>query len=155
MLNTESLIIDSPVGHLRLILDNDCLTTLLPTKAELSSDKPSTLAKQYIAEIKRYFTKAGEFTLPIKPQGTPFQHKVWDAIKQIPLGDTLSYGDLAKILVSGAQAVGNACRHNPILLYIPCHRVTAKDAIGGFGGVRQGAAVAMKTWLLEHERKSN
>ncbi|MBI2602098.1 MAG: methylated-DNA--[protein]-cysteine S-methyltransferase [Deltaproteobacteria bacterium] len=97
--------------------------------------------KTVIQQINEYF--AGQrttFTLPLHVEGTPFQRKVWKLLLAIPYGETLSYSEIAKKLgnPNAARAVGMACRHNPIPIIIPCHRVVAKDgSLGGFslGGV--------------------
>jgi methylated-DNA-[protein]-cysteine S-methyltransferase len=70
----------------------------------------------------------------------------------IPPGRTRSYGDIAAELGSSARAVGNACRANPIPLFIPCHRVVAKHGLGGFGGQTRGRLPEIKAWLLRHEQ---
>jgi methylated-DNA-[protein]-cysteine S-methyltransferase len=74
------------------------------------------------------------FGLPLRPHGTAFQRRVWSAIAAIPVGQTLSYGDLAKPLESGPRAVGGACGANPYPIVVPCHRVVAATGLGGFGG---------------------
>ena len=82
-------------------------------------------------------------------KGTPFQKKVWRALKKIPYGSVKTYGDVAKELNSSSRAVGQACRRNNIPLFIPCHRVVAAKGLGGFmGGYRH---VGRKRWLLQHE----
>jgi len=87
---------------------------------------------------------------PLAAAGTKFQRSVWQAIYNIPVGETRSYGQLAAALGSGARAVANACAANPLPLLIPCHRVVAQNGIGGF---MQGSAngVVIKQWLLQHE----
>ncbi|MBF0218753.1 MAG: methylated-DNA--[protein]-cysteine S-methyltransferase [Gammaproteobacteria bacterium] len=90
-------------------------------------------------------------TLPVLPQGTPFQQRVWQAIAAIAVGQTRPYGELAKVLQSSPRAVAAACAANPLPLIIPCHRVVAKNGLGGFIGQRDGKAVALKRWLLQHE----
>jgi len=96
---------------------------------------------------------AWQFDLPLAVQGTPFQRRVWQALGRIPSGTTRSYGELAAALGSSARAVGGACRRNPVPVVVPCHRVIAAGgAAGGFMGQRDGEAVAIKTWLLNHER---
>lgn len=83
--------------------------------------------------------------------GTPFQVKVWKALRAIPAGQVLTYGELAKRLDTSARAVGNACRKNPIPVVIPCHRVVAASGIGGYAGATHGNLFAIKRWLLQHE----
>jgi methylated-DNA-[protein]-cysteine S-methyltransferase len=88
--------------------------------------------------------------------GTPFQRRVWHALRRIPSGCTRSYGELARELGSSARAVGGACRRNPIPIVVPCHRVIAAGGgAGGFMGQRSGDALAIKTWLLDHERRES
>ncbi len=91
------------------------------------------------------------FDLALELQGTPFQLRVWQALREIPAGETLTYGQLAQRLGTGARAVGNACRANPCPLVVPCHRVVARNGLGGFAGQRSGRKLAIKRWLLQHE----
>jgi methylated-DNA-[protein]-cysteine S-methyltransferase len=89
---------------------------------------------------------------PLHLAGTEFQLRVWRAIQTIPPGLTLTYGELAQCVGSGARAVANACGANPLPLVIPCHRVTAKHGLGGFMQGRKSDALTIKSWLLAHER---
>lgn len=89
------------------------------------------------------------FQLPLKPHGTLYQQRVWNALLVIPVGRTLTYGELAITLQSAPRAVGQACKKNPLGLFIPCHRVVGKDNQGGYMG--QPAALKYKLALLEHE----
>ena len=106
------------------------------------------------ALLRAYF--AGDLDalaeLPVEPEGTPFQQKVWAALREIPPGRTTAYHELARRVRSpeAARAVGTACGANPIWIVIPCHRVVA--AGGGPGGY--GGGLARKRWLLEHEGAS-
>lgn len=102
-------------------------------------------------ELTAYF--AGElqtFTVPMEDHGTPYQRSVWAALRQIPYGQSRTYGEIAMMLgyrnPIAARSVGNACGRNPILLLTPCHRVFAKGSIGGFSG-----APALKRWLCRLE----
>jgi methylated-DNA-[protein]-cysteine S-methyltransferase len=91
--------------------------------------------------------------LPVDVDGTPFQMRVWKALRTIPPGETLSYRELAERAgsPSAVRAVGNANGKNPVGLVIPCHRVIHADGtIGGYGG-----GVPRKEWLLEHERAAS
>ncbi len=90
------------------------------------------------------------FSLPLSTHGTAFQQCVWQAIAQIPCGQTRTYGQLARQIGSGPRAVANACGANQMPLVIPCHRVVAKNGIGGF---MQGKVngLRIKQWLLQHE----
>ena len=101
-------------------------------------------------QLTEYF--AGErkrFDLPLAMTGSPFQHQVWSALVDIPFGESLSYGELARRLgrPRAARAVGQANGANPIPIVVPCHRVIAGD--GGMGGFSGG--LSTKRWLLRHE----
>lgn len=111
------------------------------------------LARRVSRALAAYFRDGRWPTdLPIAPGGTPFQRRVWGCLRRIPPGATRSYGDIARELGSGARAVGNACRANPLLLLIPCHRCVAAHGRGGFHGQLQGRWPAIKDWLLDHEQ---
>ena len=104
-----------------------------------------------LAQLGEYF--AGErtrFELPIDPQGTPFQHRVWDALQEIPYGETITYAELAARVgrAGAARAAGLANGSNPLSIVIPCHRVVGHA--GGLTGYAGGLDV--KRRLLEHER---
>jgi len=89
--------------------------------------------------------------LPIELQGTPFQRRVWKALREIPPGRTITYSELARQLGTGARAVGGACRANPCPIVVPCHRVVAVNGLGGFSGDTSGRKLEIKRWLLRHE----
>ena len=113
----------------------------------------SAFAAEVCAQLSAYILSPDFcFTLPIRPSGTVHQNTVWEAMRQIPRGETRSYGDLAAMINSGAQAVGQACGANPIPIIIPCHRVVAKTGLGGFMGHAGGKALDIKRWLLVHEQ---
>ncbi|MHB0888618.1 methylated-DNA--[protein]-cysteine S-methyltransferase [Acidithiobacillus sp.] len=103
----------------------------------------------YFAADPAYFSLLPQITLA--PQGTPFQQQVWRMLLRIPWGQTQTYGALAAVLPSAAQAVGQACKANPIAVLIPCHRVVAVSGLGGYGGARGGMGWERKGWLLRHE----
>ena len=85
----------------------------------------------------------------VDPDGTPFQRRVWTALREIPPGETRTYGELALQLGTHPRAVGAANGRNPVCLAIPCHRVIASD--GKLCGYAWGEE--RKRWLLEHERR--
>jgi methylated-DNA-[protein]-cysteine S-methyltransferase len=93
------------------------------------------------------------------PPGSPHSRKVWQALCRIPVGETRSYGEIAREIGSSPRAVGQACRANPWPLFIPCHRVIPVHGTGtgpgGYAGQRQGALADIKAWLLEHERSGS
>ncbi|WP_341300599.1 methylated-DNA--[protein]-cysteine S-methyltransferase [Lysinibacillus sp. FSL H8-0500] len=105
----------------------------------------------YIEQLTAYFKRElTEFDVPIHVKGTPFQLAVWDALRELPYGTTVSYADIAQRIGNpkAVRAVGGAIGANPILAIIPCHRVIGKN--GQLTGFRSG--LAMKEFLLELER---
>ena len=107
---------------------------------------------EVIRTIECYLKDAGTgFDFAITLDGTPFQRRVWQELRSIPAGNTLTYGELAARIGSGARAVGNACRANPCPLVVPCHRVVGIKGLGGFAGERSGRKLEIKRWLLHHE----
>ena len=89
--------------------------------------------------------------IEIDPQGTEFQVAVWQAIREVPAGQTVSYQDIARAVgkPSAYRAVGTATGRNPLGIAVPCHRIVRSD--GGLGGY--GGGLHRKEWFLEHERK--
>lgn len=146
-------VIDTPVGRLGIAIEGESITSIdmLSRRRSLrSSNKP--LARQAARELKQYFKgERSSFDLPVSKRGTDFQERVWRALRKIPFGKTVTYGQLADRLSSGARAVGTACRKNPVPIVVPCHRVVAKSGIGGYMGDTTGPRVKMKHELLNHE----
>lgn len=89
------------------------------------------------------------FQLPLKPLGSPYQQQVWNALLVIPVGRTATYGELAATLQSSPRAIGQACKTNPLAVFIPCHRVVGKNNHGGYMG--RAEALPYKLALLQHE----
>ncbi|MEK6750507.1 MAG: methylated-DNA--[protein]-cysteine S-methyltransferase [Pseudomonadota bacterium] len=105
-----------------------------------------------IQELRDYFANPRRgFSMPLHTSGTPFQQRVWRALQQIDAGRVITYGELAAQLKSGPRAIASACRANPIPIVIPCHRVVARNGLGGYSGARAGEIFAIKPWLLRHE----
>lgn len=103
-------------------------------------------------QIEAYWSKQCVlFSLPLLLQGTAFQQKVWRQLAQLVFADTLSYMDFAKLLGSGARAIGGACKRNPYPLIIPCHRIVARNGLGGYAGRTEGEQMMIKRRLLMHE----
>ncbi len=90
------------------------------------------------------------FDLDVMPHGTEYQQRVWQAIAQIPFGETRTYSQLARQIGSGPRAVANACGANMLPLVIPCHRVLAQSGLGGFMQSKPDG-LRVKKWLLQHE----
>jgi methylated-DNA-[protein]-cysteine S-methyltransferase len=101
-------------------------------------DDSAPLVAAVSRQLAEYFAgERREFDLPLDPRGTPFQKRVWSALRRIPYGKTRSYIDIARVSGSpkGARAVGMANHDNPIAIVVPCHRVIAADgSLGGYGG---------------------
>ena len=140
---------------LALATDGCALTGLCFRPLDEPQIAPSdAIAERAVRELERYVCDPQfRFTVPLAPRGSAFQHRVWDAIRAIAPGETRTYGDLAQRVQSAARAVGQACGANPIALIVPCHRVVAgRGALGGFMHHADGDPLAIKRWLLAHER---
>jgi methylated-DNA-[protein]-cysteine S-methyltransferase len=110
---------------------------------------PSPLLEQAREQLEAYFDgDLTEFDLKLAPAGTAYRRGVWQALCEIPHGETRSYQDIARKAGGSARSVGQANGHNPIPLIIPCHRVVAASHIGGYSG---GDGLATKRWLLALE----
>lgn len=147
---------DSPIGTLTLTAEGDVLTGVhmheqrhAPILSHGIERDDAALAP-FVAQLQAYF--AGELTafeLPIEPRGTEFQRRVWSSLQEIPYGETISYGELARWVGNpkASRAVGLANGRNPVAIVVPCHRVIGADgSLTGYGG-----GLERKVWLLEHE----
>ena len=148
--------VDSPIGELTVVAEDGALVGLYMTGHRPAPD-PESFGERVddalpaaTAQLAEYF--AGErtaFDLPLAPRGTAFQQAVWAALRDIPYGETRSYGELAAALgrPGASRAVGLANGRNPISIVVPCHRVV------GAGGKLTGYAGGMerKSWLLALE----
>ena len=113
---------------------------------------PTPLGERLKRQLRDYFAHQRQgFSVPVAPQGTPFQQAVWRSLLTIPCGVTISYSQQAEALGrrSAVRAVANANGANPLPVLIPCHRVVAKN--GGLGGY--GPGLDKKAWLIEHEQQ--
>ncbi|MCG8427874.1 MAG: methylated-DNA--[protein]-cysteine S-methyltransferase [Chromatiales bacterium] len=144
--------INTPFGPLGVVLEQGVLCGLTVQAArQVDAPQLSELERVQV-QIDRYFADPEfQFDLPLRLDGTPFQQRVWQALREIPVGQVSTYGELAKRLQSSAQAVGNACRANPVSIIVPCHRVVSASGIGGYAGAVEGDLLAMKRSLLRHE----
>lgn len=150
-------IVDSPIGRLLLTGDEKALTGLHMISAKEAepligerTESADSFARA-TAQLDQYF--AGErshFDLELRPTGTDFQLAVWQALREIPFGETRSYGQVAASIgrPKAARAVGMANNRNPIAVIVPCHRVIGADgSMVGYGG-----GLDRKTLLLDLER---
>ena len=136
--------LETPIGSLLLAGDGENLVELgFPGGKEAKRHQPGWIQKsEPFAECKRQLQEyfAGtlrEFDIPLAPRGTEFQLQVWNALRSIPYGETVSYGDLARQIgrPTASRAVGAANGKNPIPVIIPCHRVIGSNGtLTGFGG---------------------
>ncbi|MGI5347570.1 methylated-DNA--[protein]-cysteine S-methyltransferase [Streptomyces sp. CA-250714] len=152
-------VIDSPVGPLTLVATDGTLSAVYmekqrhrPAEETFGVRDPSTYAFEQAAEqLGEYFAgDRKEFTVPLQPQGTDFQRTVWNALCDIPYGETLSYGELAERIgrPGAARAVGLANGRNPVSIIVPCHRVIGSTGqLTGYGG-----GIERKRHLLDFER---
>ena len=133
-------IVDSPVGDLLVHGDGESLCGLwFSGRPRAGWTRDDAALATVAAQLGEYF--AGErraFDLPLRAEGTPFEQAVWEKLREIPYGQTTSYGELALSLGltgHGARAVGRANGRNPIAVIVPCHRVIGADgSLTGFGG---------------------
>lgn len=149
---------ESPIGELLLTASASALTGVwFPGTGEVTAAAAgdgrgpgNAVLTQACEQLVEYFAgRRTTFAVPLQPVGTPFQRRVWEALRAIPYGTTLSYGELARRLgdVRATRAVGAANGRNPIPIIVPCHRVVGADgSLTGFGG-----GLDRKRWLLEHE----
>ena len=127
------LTIPSPVGDLTLAEEDGALVSIAWGGARQGNGSP--LLAEAARQLDAYFTGARQnFDLPLNPAGSPFEQRVWTAMRRIPYGKTQCYGELAEAIGSAPRAVGGACGRNPIPIVIPCHRVLAKTGLGGYSG---------------------
>ena len=148
---------ESPVGRLLLAADEHGLRELsfadgrTPPSIAPSWKSGGAPLDEPARQLRAFF--AGElrrFDLTLAPDGTEFQRRVWRALQEIPFGETISYGELARRIGNPAasRAVGLANGSNPIALVIPCHRVIGSTGkLTGYGG-----GLEKKRWLLDFER---
>jgi len=139
--------VETPIGPVHLALEGDALCALrfdAPFEGVPERTPVSDRVRAYFAGDVRALDE-----IAVEPVGTPFQRRVWKALREIPPGETRTYGDLARQLGTHPRAVGSANGANPVCLAIPCHRVIGAD--GKLCGYAWGED--RKRWLLDHERR--
>lgn len=158
-LSLTSAFVQTPVGRLQMVAQSDALIALLWENERLDrvrlndsiQDDHHPVLVETRRQLDQYFSREREtFSIPIKPRGTPFQTVVWDALRQIPYGQTTTYGKIAEQIgrPRAVRAVGGANGKNPISIIIPCHRVIgASGKLTGFAG-----GLDNKQRLLRFER---
>jgi len=145
----------SPLGWIEIQASHDAVISLIfcdERKNEECNDKScfATLT-ECVRQLDEYFSgRLTKFNLPVKQKGTEFQQSVWNALTGIPFGQTVSYGDVAKMLNNpqAVRAVGAANSQNKLWIVVPCHRVIgANGSLTGYAG-----GIERKKWLLAHEK---
>ena len=148
----KTAIIDSPLGKIEIKTFNSEIESIVFLNSEevVVSEFISWELEPVVSQLKQYFKgERKEFDLKLSPKGTDFQKRVWEELRKIPFGKTVSYQQIAnqlgnpKVIRAAASANGK----NPIPIIIPCHRVIGSDgSLTGYSGGLQ-----RKKWLLEHE----
>ena len=149
-------VVPTPIDRLVVASDGSAIVGVWMANAEPDdatwADRCGTdsLLDEARRQLTAYFAgRLRTFELPLAPNGTEFQRRVWSALREIPFGTTISYADLARRVSTAAavRAVGAANGRNPIPIIVPCHRVIGTDgSLTGFGG-----GLHRKQWLLRHE----
>jgi methylated-DNA-[protein]-cysteine S-methyltransferase len=149
-MSPSHVVLPSPIGDLTVVVDDGAITHVLmdaakhrPEGSDVYGDVGDPADEPFAAaavQLAAYFTGAlTEFDLPLAPRGDDFRQRVWALLREIPYGETRSYGDLARTLGDRnlAQAVGTANGRNPIAVVVPCHRVVGSDGslVGYAGGI--------------------
>ena len=155
--------LNSPIGVLAIVEEKSAITGLFfgkkkipgcePTAPASGAEAETPLIKKTKTQLEEYFAgKRRSFDLPLCLIGTEFQCSVWEALKNIPYGQTRAYSDIAADVGNprACRAVGMANNRNPISIIIPCHRVIGKDkSLTGYGG-----GLEAKRFLLELEEET-
>ena len=137
--------LETPVGTLLIAGDDSAVLRIaFPIRGKAANtetswvESPRGPVAEAVRQLREYFAgKRTGFDLPLAPQGTEFQRSVWRQLQEIPYGETISYGELARRVGNpkASRAVGSANGANPLPIVIPCHRVIAANGtLGGFGG---------------------
>ncbi|GJM29675.1 MAG: methylated-DNA--protein-cysteine methyltransferase [Cyclobacteriaceae bacterium] len=150
-MNTFHSFMNSPVGPLEVSsTETDIIEIKFSQDFRISNQQIPGILKECIKQLDLYFSGVlKEFNLPLKPTGTDFQQRVWQKLRSIPFGSTISYLELAQSLgdQKAIRAVAAANGRNRIPVIIPCHRVIGSNgSLVGFAG-----GLANKEWLLHHE----
>lgn len=139
----------SNVGEITVTSDENYIKAVHFGRSEYET-KLTPLISEAVNQLREYFKGDRKiFTVPLKPDGTDFQQKVWKALTEIPYGQTISYGEIAEKIgkPGGARAVGNANNKNPIAIIIPCHRVIGAN--GSLTGYAAGLNIKKQLLSLE------
>lgn len=155
----QATTIDSPVGELCIIASEVGVRAVLwpdddrvPIPTDVATGDAHPVLVIAARELTEYFAgDRQEFDVALDPEGTEFQRQAWSALRSIPYGETVSYGEQAERIgdKNKARAVGAANGKNPISIIVPCHRVVGSNgSLTGFAG-----GLETKQWLLAHEQR--
>ncbi|HEX3394961.1 MAG TPA: methylated-DNA--[protein]-cysteine S-methyltransferase [Acidimicrobiales bacterium] len=155
---TSYCYVDSPMGTILLTADGEALSGVYFTDHR-HSPAPATgwrhddaALEPVRAQFREYFDgRRRQFDLPVVLHGSPFELTVWAALRDVPYGETVSYGHIARAIgrPTAARAVGAANGRNPVCIVVPCHRVIgANGTLTGYGW-----GLERKVWLLDHEKR--
>lgn len=143
----------APFAVLGIRTNGKAVTGLRYLSGDVAPSRPtSSLAQEVVRQIERYLVEPDYvFDLPLEIVGSEFRKRVWKVMCEIPAGRTMTYGEVAERIGSAPRAVGGACGDNQIPLIIPCHRIVARNGIGGFMHTTGDIELGIKRWLLAHE----
>lgn len=141
----QAIFLDTFLGRVGIAQEGGAITNVFlggSVRPDAFVEENTPLLEEAARQLQEYLEgKRKEFDLPLHPQGTEFQRQVWQALRQIPYGTTITYGQLAQMVgrPSAARAVGQANGRNPISIFIPCHRVVGAAGVlrGYAGGIEQ------------------
>jgi methylated-DNA-[protein]-cysteine S-methyltransferase len=146
-LSVPQLSLHTPVGDITVFEEDGAIVSL--DWGWVPQQISSPILERATQQLDGYFDgELTAFDLPLAPAGTEYRRSIWQALCDIPYGETRSYLDIARLAGGSARSVGQANGRNPIPLIIPCHRVVATAGIGGYSG---GDGLATKRWLLALE----
>lgn len=147
-MNTRT--VSSPIGAIRITEEGGAITEIafVEEGERVESSGPITaLLEEAARQLDAYFKReSARFDLPLAPDGTDFQRRVWHKLDEIPFGETRTYQALADALATSARPVGQANGANPLAIVVPCHRVVGTAGLAGYAG-----GLWRKRWLLAHE----
>ena len=157
MINQQYACYQTPIGCLQMGYKGDTLVALKKAEAEGDDGNKTPLTEQIYQELLEYFEgKRQRFTFKYRLNGTDFQMKVWQALLEIPYGETSTYKAIAQKIGNpkAARAVGAANHNNPIMIVVPCHRVIGSQGklVGYAGGLDMKAALLQLEERFVHKR---
>ncbi len=138
---------NTPIGSLTAAEKDGCIVSLSVGENCIGEYKRTALLNRCETQLTEYFRgKRINFDLPLALNGTAFQQQVWQALSDIPYGETVTYGQLARSIgrPNSARAVGAACGANPLLILVPCHRVVGQKSLAGYAGGPDSKKILLK-----------